>query len=98
MTSTEQSKFMLIDLSSGELSPLLERDFHVGSDLETPWKEAVRLREGELRADEVLKPQPRAGLVVLALPLTIGRGSYTVRWQWPVYEAPPKIEKASLTP
>src|SRR5262249_37676487 len=67
------TKFLTIDLSSGALGSVGQADVIIGSKIETPWEDALELRECEIAVDKVPGNEMKRHLVVLMLPSSIGR-------------------------
>src|SRR5437868_2899928 len=92
---SQQSKLMLIDLRTGEFTPLQDSDVHILSEIETPWKDAIGLHEARFTSQR--REIPLDGpFIILTLPLTITSRSITARWREPVYSIPEGLEKKTL--
>src|SRR5437870_4568186 len=70
------SKFIVVDLSHGELSSVVNAGVIIRSEIETPWRGALRLYEVDLAAGENIRKEASSGLVVLGLP-----GSIAQKWR-----------------
>src|SRR3982074_20580 len=62
---------LTIDLWTGLLSQAVNSTLVTLSDIETPWKDALKLREVDVTTSEISASRPRCSLVVLDLPLSI---------------------------
>jgi AraC-like DNA-binding protein len=95
---TAKTNLLMIDLTSGGITPIVERGLSVAADIETPWKDAVRLQEGELTTHEVATPRAGSAFALLELPAAIGPEPQQINGQSLTCEVPEKLRKEELMP